>query len=102
MAEATLKVLRRTVPATAPSVHFLSGGQAPEEATANLNALNRHRDQAPWNLSISFGRALQQPALHAWEGKAEHVAAAQQALLKRARLNHLAMPGEYEEAMERA
>ncbi|HFD81490.1 MAG TPA: fructose-bisphosphate aldolase class I [Gammaproteobacteria bacterium] len=100
VAEATLRVLRRTVPAAVPSIHFLSGGQGPEEATANLNAINRQAGRAPWNLSISYGRALQQPALHAWMGKHENLAAAQQALLKRARLNSLAMRGEYAAEME--
>lgn len=100
VAEATLKVLRRTVPAAVPSINFLSGGQDPEEATINLNALNRQAPDAPWKLTISYGRALQQPALHAWAGKVENVPAAQQALLKRARLNHLAMLGEYQAAME--
>lgn len=100
VAAATLKVLRRTVPAAVPSINFLSGGQGPEEATVNLNALNQQAPDAPWQLSISYGRALQQPALHAWRGKAENVQAAQQALLKRARLNHLAMLGEYQPALE--
>ncbi len=100
VAEATLKVLRRTVPAAVPSINFLSGGQGPEEATANLNALNQQAPDAPWKLTISYGRALQQPALQAWSGKVENVAAAQQALLKRARLNHLAMLGEYQASME--
>lgn len=100
VAAATLKVLRRTVPAAVPSINFLSGGQGPEEATVNLNALNQQAPDAPWQLSISYGRALQQTALHAWRGKAENVQAAQQALLKRARLNHLAMLGEYQPALE--
>ena len=100
VAEATIRVLKRTVPAAVPSINFLSGGQGPEEATENLNAINQHYPDAPWNLSISYGRALQQPALHAWSGKAENIPAAQQALLKRARLNHLAMLGEYRPEME--
>lgn len=100
VAEATLEVLRRTVPAAMPSIHFLSGGMGPEEATENLNALNQLREKAPWQLSISYGRALQQPALHAWGGKAENTSAAQQALLKRARLNSLARRGEYSPKME--
>ncbi len=102
VAEATLNVLRRTVPAAVPSINFLSGGQGPEEATTNLNAINRHAKnlKTPWQLSISYGRALQQPALHAWMGKTENVVAAQQALLRRARLNSLAHQGEYEESME--
>jgi fructose-bisphosphate aldolase class I len=63
VAEATLKILRRTVPASVPSINFLSGGQGPEEATANLNAINQQAENAPWQLSISYGRALQQNAL---------------------------------------
>ncbi len=102
IATATLTVLRRTVPAAVPSINFLSGGQEPDEATANLNALNHQRDCSPWKLSISYGRALQQPALRAWGGKPEHTAAAQQALLKRARLNSLAMRGNYSPEMESA
>ncbi len=100
VAEATLRVLRRTVPTAMPSINFLSGGMGPEESTINLNAINQQAPDALWNLSISYGRALQQPALQAWQGKTENLPAAQQALLKRARLNHLAMLGKYEEAME--
>jgi len=100
VAEATLRVLRRTVPAAVPSINFLSGGQGPEEATENLSAINQLRDNAPWQLSISYGRALQQPALGAWQGKAENRKAAQGALLKRARLNTLARTGAYESSME--
>jgi len=100
IAEATLKVLKRSVPAAVPSINFLSGGQGPEEATENLNAINQLRGNAPWQLSISYGRALQQHALHAWQGKSENREAAQQALLKRARLNSLARCGEYSPDME--
>jgi len=100
VATATLKVLRRTVPAAVPSINFLSGGQGPEEATANLNALNQQAPDAPWRLSISYGRALQQTALQVWLGKPENTRAAQQALLQRAHLNHLAMLGEYQPALE--
>jgi fructose-bisphosphate aldolase class I len=100
VADATLKVLRRTVPAAVPSINFLSGGQGPEEATANLNAINRAGAQSPWRLSISYGRALQQSALQAWGGKPENAPAAQHALLKRARLNSLAMRGAYSANME--
>ena len=100
VASATLKVLKRCVPAAVPSINFLSGGQEPIEATANLNALNQQAPHAPWQLTISYGRALQQPALHAWQGKTENMLTAQQALLKRARLNHLAMLGEYQSGME--
>ena len=102
VAENTLTVLRRTVPAAVPSINFLSGGQGPEEATENLNALNCLRDKAPWQLSISYGRALQQPALQAWQGKPENVAAAQHQLLKRARLNSIARQGEYNSSLEKS
>jgi fructose-bisphosphate aldolase class I len=100
VAAATLKILHRTVPAAVPSINFLSGGQGPEEATDNLNALNQQAPDAPWKLSISYGRALQQTALQAWLGKQENVTRAQQALLKRARLNSLAQRGEYAASME--
>jgi len=88
------------VPVAVPSINFLSGGQGPEEATVNLNAINQHAQDAPWLLSISYGRALQQTALQAWHGKTENVQVAQQTLLKRAYLNHLAMLGEYKETLE--
>jgi len=98
IAEATIRVFRRTVPAAVPSINFLSGGQSPEEATINLNAINQLG--GPWQLSISYGRALQQPVLSAWQGQTENVAAAQSALLKRARLNSLARQGQYLPSME--
>lgn len=100
VAEATLGVFKRAVPAAVPSINFLSGGQGPEEATENLNAINQLRGNVPWQLSISYGRALQQPALQAWQGKAENREAAQQALLKRAQLNSLARQGAYDPSME--
>ena len=102
VAEATLKVLRRAVPAAVPGINFLSGGQSPEEATANLNAINKLSGKAPWQLSISYGRALQQPALHAWNGEARNREAAQQALLMRARLNSIARKGEYDSSMDKS
>ncbi len=96
VAEWTLKVLRRVVPAAVPSINFLSGGQEAVEATENLAAINQAAGgQAPWQLSISYGRALQQPALHLWKGDPANREAAQQALLKRARLNALARQGRY-------
>lgn len=100
VADASLKILKRSVPAAVPSINFLSGGQEPEEATANLNAINQQATEAPWRLTISYGRALQQTALQAWMGKTENIAAAQSELLKRARLNHLAMLGKYQASME--
>lgn len=89
VAEATLKVFRRTVPAAVPTLNFLSGGQTAEEATDNLKAINASKQ--PWNLSFSFARALQGPCLQAWQGIAANKEKAQQALLERARLNSEAM-----------
>ncbi len=101
VADATLQCLARTVPAAVPGIAFLSGGQSDEDATAHLNRMNQIvNGNKPWNLSFSYGRALQQPALKAWMGKAENVGAAQMALLKRAKLNGLATMGEYSSEME--
>ena len=102
VSEATVKVLRRTVPAAMPSINFLSGGQGPEEATANLNAMNRMFPDEPWEISFSYGRALQQPALAAWLGKPENGKVMQQALLKRAMLNGAARYGKYTAETEKA
>ncbi|MBA3535213.1 MAG: fructose-bisphosphate aldolase class I [Tatlockia sp.] len=95
IADYTISVFRNNVPAAVPTINFLSGGQAPVEATANLNAINSTGPQ-PWNLSFSYGRALQEDCLKAWGGKSENVKAAQDALLKRARLNGAACFGEYQ------
>jgi len=95
----TVRVLRRTVPAAVPSINFLSGGLTPEEATANLNAMNR-LDPQPWELTFSYGRALQEPALHAWKGDSTNAQKTQSALYKRAKLNSAARYGKYTEAME--
>jgi fructose-bisphosphate aldolase class I len=100
VARATLKVFRRSVPAAVPGINFLSGGQTPAEATANLNAMNALFPDAPWELSFSFGRALQEPALKAWQGNPAHADAMQQALYRRARLNGAARLGTYTAAME--
>jgi len=100
VAAATVRVLRRCVPAAVPGINFLSGGLSPQQATANLNAINAGFPDEPWLLSFSYGRALQQPVLQAWQGRTENVAAAQQALLKRARLNGAAQRGEYQAGME--
>lgn len=101
VAEATIKVFRRTVPVAMPSINFLSGGQGPEEATANLNAMNKMFPAEPWEISFSYGRALQQPALQAWLGKAENAEAMQQALYKRAKLNGAARRGDYKAELEK-
>ena len=100
VAEATLTVLRETVPAAVPTINFLSGGQSDELATAHLGAMNASNIPKPWNLSFSYGRALQAPALTTLAGKAENIKAAQKALYKRARLNGLACLGKYNEKME--
>jgi fructose-bisphosphate aldolase, class I len=100
VAAATLKVLRRTVPSAVPAIMFLSGGQSPQQATGNLNAINAAWPQAPWRLSFSFGRALQDPAIKAWAGKPENADTARDAYLHRARLNSLACRGEYRPELE--
>ncbi len=100
IAEVTIRVFQRTVPAAIPSINFLSGGMRPEESTANLNAINANFPNPPWLLSFSYGRALQQPVLQAWQGKDRNIDAAQQELLKRVRLNATAQVGEYDAGME--
>ena len=100
IAAATLLCFRRTVPAAVPGINFLSGGQSDEVATANLNAMNTTAQKQPWQLSFSYGRALQAPALKAWHGVAANKVAGQQALLKRARLNSVARQGKYLASME--
>lgn len=101
VAAATLECLRQAVPASVPGIVFLSGGQSSELATAHLNAMNALGDQ-PWELSFSYGRALQEHALKAWGGNAENGSAAQQALRHRAECNGAARSGSYTEAMEAA
>ena len=101
VAEATLRCLKRFVPAAVPGIVFLSGGQSDVEATRNLNAMNQ-LGGAPWELSFSFGRALQAPALEAWAGKAENGPAAQRALVHRALCNHEARSGRCHESPEPA
>ena len=99
VASMTVDCFMNTVPAAVPGVAFLSGGQSDELATAHLNAMNQI-DGKPWNLTFSYGRALQAPALKAWGGSADNVPAAQEAFLKRAKLNSLATLGQYAEEME--
>jgi fructose-bisphosphate aldolase class I len=94
VAEATVRVLKRTVPAAVPGIVFLSGGQASEVATLHLNAMNKIGG-LPWKLSFSYGRALQAAPLKAWGGKAENVPAAQSAFLERAKANGEASLGAY-------
>ncbi|ODT74420.1 MAG: fructose-bisphosphate aldolase [Nitrosomonadales bacterium SCN 54-20] len=100
VAEATIRCLRRYVPAAVPGIVFLSGGQSPEEATDNLNAMNAMRGNCPWQLSFSYGRALQEPVLAAWKGEEKNVAEAQRAFSRRSQLNGLAREGLYNPSME--
>ncbi|MBI3044096.1 MAG: fructose-bisphosphate aldolase class I [Betaproteobacteria bacterium] len=102
VAERTVRVLKRCVPAAVAGIVFLSGGQSDELATEHLNAMNRkYAGELPWPLSFSYGRALQQPALKAWKGSPANVATAQAALLHRARMNGLACAGRYSGELER-
>jgi fructose-bisphosphate aldolase class I len=102
VAERTVRVLKRCVPAAVTGIVFLSGGQSDELATAHLNAMNKmYKGQLPWPLSFSYGRALQHPALQAWKGSSANVPAAQAALLHRARMNGLACGGSYTPDLER-
>ena len=101
VANRTVECLKSTVPSSVPGIAFLSGGQSNEDATAHLNMMNaKFGDDLPWNLTYSYGRALQQSALNTWVGKTENVPAAQDAFFHRAKLNGLASKGEYSESME--
>ena len=104
VADATVTSLLRVVPAAVPGIAFLSGGQSAELASARLNCMNarfvQRQSRLPWPLAFSFARAIQQPALQIWHGEEANVAAAQSALLHRARCNHAALSGQYDVAME--
>jgi len=100
VAERTIKFLRNCVPPAVPGIAFLSGGQSDEEATAHLDAMNKHGD-LPWRLTFSYGRALQAAPQKAWSGKSENVAAAQRAFTHRARMNSLAALGQWKADLER-
>ncbi|MSQ48937.1 MAG: fructose-bisphosphate aldolase class I [Betaproteobacteria bacterium] len=99
VAERTLRVLKRTVPAAQPGVVFLSGGQSDVAATAHLNAMAA-TPGLPWPLSFSYSRALQNPALNAWQGQSANASAAQRAFHHRARMNGLAAQGKWQTALE--
>ncbi|HEU0303042.1 MAG TPA: class I fructose-bisphosphate aldolase, partial [Gaiellaceae bacterium] len=100
VAEQTLLCFGRHVPAAVPGIVFLSGGQSDEDATAHLNAMNQRGPHA-WELSYSYGRALQAPALKAWGGEPTNADAAQAAYLHRARMNGLARSGDYSPELEK-
>jgi fructose-bisphosphate aldolase class I len=101
VAEATVRCMKHVVPAAVPGLVFLSGGQTDQQATEHLNAMNQ-LPELPWQLSFSYGRALQAPVLKAWKGDAANVAAAQQAFHHRAMCNSKARFGKYSEEMESA
>lgn len=101
VAEKTLKVLKRCVPAAVPGIAFLSGGQSSLDATAHLHLMNA-AGPLPWKLTFSYGRALQSDALKAWGGKTENIAAAQRAFSHRARMNALAATGSWSQELETA
>jgi fructose-bisphosphate aldolase class I len=101
VADATVGCLLRSVPAAIPGVVFLSGGQSGELASARLNAMNvRYKSRLPWELSFSFGRAIQEPALEIWHGEQTRVIPAQEALYHRAKCDRAAHRGEYDTAVE--
>jgi fructose-bisphosphate aldolase class I len=100
VAERTVRVLKRTVPAAQPGIVFLSGGQSDVSATAHLNAMAAMKN-LPWPLTFSYSRALQNPALSAWKGQAGNVAAAQRAFYHRAHMNGLAAEGKWKHELEK-
>jgi len=102
VARATVEVLRRTVPGAVPTINFLSGGQTPQQATANLNAMNAMTPKAPWILSFSYARALQDQPMKIWAGKAANVTAAQRAFEQRLKMNSLARDGKWKPDFEQA
>jgi len=99
VAAATVRCLVRYVPAAVPGIVFLSGGQSAQDATAHLNAMNQLGPH-PWQVSFSYGRALQAPVLTAWKGLEQNVAEAQKTFFRRCHLNGLARAGKYDSAME--
>lgn len=103
VAEATLRTFRNSVPEDVGGIVFLSGGQTPERATENLNAIAKIEKEStnlPWELAFSFSRGIEQPVLHTWAGKDENKHAAQEALIKRLQLNSLADQGNYDTSLE--
>ena len=103
VAQATLRTFKNAVPAEVPGIVFLSGGQTPQRATENLDAiaeLEAQEKDLPWELAFSFSRGLEQPVQEVWQGKEENIPAAQEALIERLRLNSMADAGTYEVSME--
>lgn len=95
IAEYTIRALQRTVPPAVPAIVFLSGGQSEEEATINLNAMNKYQGKKPWTLTFSYGRALQSSTLKVWAGKADNASKAQANFLARCKANSEATLGQY-------
>jgi len=93
---ATLTVLLRTVPPAVPGITFLSGGQSEEDASLNLNAINQAPLPRPWNVSFSYGRALQASCIKTWRGNKENIAKAQAVWVERAKANSEAALGKYQ------
>lgn len=102
VAEETIRCLMSTVPPEVPGIAFLSGGQTDEEATEHLNAMNQSGQELPWRLTFSYGRALQQAAMQAWNGDSASIDRAAQVILHRARMNGAAAAGRYTPEMEQA
>lgn len=96
IAQATVRVLQRTVPCAVPGIMFLSGGMSEEDASLALNEINRASGPKPWSLSFSYGRALQHSCIRTWDGLDDNIRAAQEVLLQRAQANGLAAQGRYE------
>ena len=100
IADKTIRAFLEAVPAEVPGIVFLSGGQSEREACENLNAIANHPEAKPWELTYSYGRALQHSAMHAWAGKKENIEKAQAVFKKRAELCSLARDGKYSLEME--
>ena len=94
-------MFKKNVPAEVPGIVFLSGGQSNELATKHLNEMNKSSENHSWNLSFSYGRALQQPSLSLWRGMDSQVGESQKALFKRSKLNSMATLGKYSESLEK-
>jgi fructose-bisphosphate aldolase class I len=101
IAQMTISALKATVPSAVPGIVFLSGGMSDEDATARLNEMNKLGPH-PWQLSFSYGRALQAAALNAWKGEPANFESGQKAFFHRAKMNGLARTGEYSEKLESA
>ena len=99
VAERTIQCLKRTVPAAVPGIAFLSGGQSAVSATEHLNAMNKLGPH-PWQVTFSYARALQDPAIKAWKGETANVAAAQKIFYHRAKMNSAARNGSYTKQLE--